>query len=209
MNPRTRILATWSFTAIMVAFACTNVCAAADNNPVRQPTEDVNSPELRRKAGLQPNESLLLNGWGVTPAGDQVPVSDMTLKLVVSPVSALANPASDRRTPRDAFADSAKVKTFCPRSSIAATASFIGVVLPVPAPPRMAVTLSVLCRTWRTASRCSAESISFRNWYAAAVNGLNFPRPLWTKSMSRGRNEKQIQQIQKAAEKLSSTNRGE
>src|SRR6266404_710370 len=88
MNPRTRILATWSFTAIMVAFACTNVCAAADNNPVRQPTEDVNSPELRRKAGLQPNESLLLNGWGVTPAGDQVPVSDMTLKLVVSPVSA-------------------------------------------------------------------------------------------------------------------------
>jgi len=85
MNPRARILAAWSLTAIVAAFACTDVCPAADNNPVRQPTEDVNSPELRRKAGLQPNESLLFNGWGVTPAGDQVPVSDLTLKLVISP----------------------------------------------------------------------------------------------------------------------------
>src|SRR5438093_10202296 len=85
MNPRAPVLATWSLTAIVAAFACTDVCPAADNSPVRQPTEDVNSPELRRKAGLQPNESLLFNGWGVTPAGDQVPVSDLTLKLVVSP----------------------------------------------------------------------------------------------------------------------------
>ena len=69
----------------MVAFACTDVFSAADNNPVRQPSEDVDSPELRRKAGLQPNENLLFNGWGVAPAGDQVPVSDMALKLVVAP----------------------------------------------------------------------------------------------------------------------------
>ncbi len=85
MNPRPRILAAWSFTAILAALACTDVRAAADNNPVRQTTDDVNNPELRRKAGLQPNENLLFNGWGVTPAGDQVPVSDMTLKLVISP----------------------------------------------------------------------------------------------------------------------------
>src|SRR6266542_1282677 len=85
MNPRVRIFATWSFTAILAAFNCTNVCSAADNNPLRQPTEDVNNPELRRKAGLQPNENLLFNGWGVTPAGDHVPVSDMALKLVVAP----------------------------------------------------------------------------------------------------------------------------
>ena len=102
-----------------------------------------------------------------------------------STVSALMNPASDRSTPRDASADGAKVNTFCPHRSIAATASFIIVVLPVPAPPRMAVTRSVLCKTWRTASRCSSESTWFWNWYAAAVNGMNFPRPAWTKSMSR------------------------
>ena len=45
--------------------------------------------------------------------------------------------------------------------SMAATASFIIVVLPVPAPPRMAVTRSVLCRTCRTALRCSSESFGF------------------------------------------------
>jgi len=64
---------------------CTDLSSAADHNPVRQPVEDVNSAAVRRKAGLQPNESLLFNGWGVTPAGDQVPVSDMALKLVVAP----------------------------------------------------------------------------------------------------------------------------
>src|SRR5438552_4647903 len=85
MNAPARILATWTLTALVAAFACTNVFSAAENNPVRQPIEDVNSPELRRKAGLQPNENLLFNGWGVAPAGDQVPVSDMALKLVVAP----------------------------------------------------------------------------------------------------------------------------
>ena len=58
---------------------------AAENQPVRAPSESVNSPEVRAKAGLKPNENLLFNGWGVTPAGTQVPVSDLALKLVVSP----------------------------------------------------------------------------------------------------------------------------
>ncbi len=58
---------------------------AADAQPVRQPNEDVNAPALRLKAGLTPNRSLLFNGWGITPAGEQVPVNDLALKLVVSP----------------------------------------------------------------------------------------------------------------------------
>jgi len=85
MNPTTRIWAIWTLTAIMANFACTDVFSAAENNPVRQAIEDVNNPELRRKAGLQPNENLLFNGWGVTPAGDHVPLSDMTLRLVIAP----------------------------------------------------------------------------------------------------------------------------
>ena len=32
-----------------------------------------------------PNENLLFNGWGVTPAGEHVRISDMPFKLVVSP----------------------------------------------------------------------------------------------------------------------------
>ena len=58
---------------------------AADSPAVRQPNEDVNSAAVRLKSGLTPNQNLLFNGWGVTPAGTQVPVSDLALKLVVSP----------------------------------------------------------------------------------------------------------------------------
>jgi YVTN family beta-propeller protein len=36
-------------------------------------------------AGQVPNSNLLFNGWGVTPAGQSVTVSDMPLKLLVSP----------------------------------------------------------------------------------------------------------------------------
>src|SRR2546426_8275153 len=85
MNLTTRTLATSALAAVVLAFACANHSSAADRNPVRQPIEDVNSEAVRRKEGLAPNENLLFNGWGVTPAGDQVPVSDMALKLVVAP----------------------------------------------------------------------------------------------------------------------------
>jgi len=85
MNLTTRTLATGMFAAAAVAFTCADLSSAADRNAVRQPPEDVNSEAVRRKEGLTPNENLLFNGWGVTPAGDQVPVSDMALKLVVAP----------------------------------------------------------------------------------------------------------------------------
>jgi len=85
MNLTTRTLGTSGLAAVVLAFACANHSSAADRKAVRPPFEDVNSEAVRRKEGLAPNENLLFNGWGVTPAGDQVPVSDMALKLVVAP----------------------------------------------------------------------------------------------------------------------------
>src|SRR5580692_7866624 len=67
------------------------VCLAAGGQPataappVRQPDEDVNSPEFRSRPGVQPDQHLLFNGWGVTPAGEHVPMTDLALKLVVAP----------------------------------------------------------------------------------------------------------------------------
>src|SRR6266581_5909606 len=85
MNSTTRTLAASTLAAVAVSFACTDLASAADHNPVRQPVEDVNSAAVRRKEGLTPNENLLFNGWGVTPAGEHAPVSDMALKLVIAP----------------------------------------------------------------------------------------------------------------------------
>ncbi|MDB6024596.1 MAG: phosphoesterase [Verrucomicrobiales bacterium] len=58
---------------------------AAPPTATRTDGEDVNKPALREKAGLLPNEDLLFNGWGMTPAGTSVAMSDMALKLVVAP----------------------------------------------------------------------------------------------------------------------------
>ena len=52
---------------------------------VRQSDEDVNSSAVRERQGLHPSKDLLFNGWGITPAGDQVQVSDLILKMVVAP----------------------------------------------------------------------------------------------------------------------------
>jgi YVTN family beta-propeller protein len=52
---------------------------------VRRPAESVNEPAVRQRAGLKPNQNLLFNGWGVTPAGEHVGISDVALKLVVAP----------------------------------------------------------------------------------------------------------------------------
>jgi YVTN family beta-propeller protein len=52
---------------------------------LRGPDEDVKNPDLRGRPGLQPNKNLLFNGWGVTPAGQHVPTTDLALKLVVAP----------------------------------------------------------------------------------------------------------------------------
>ena len=71
-----------------VVAALVGVCSGglvAGDDAVRRPDEAVDSPEVRARSGLRPNENLLFNGWGVTPAGEQVPVADMPLKLVVAP----------------------------------------------------------------------------------------------------------------------------
>src|SRR5215471_4589974 len=59
--------------------------APVPQSPTRKNGEDVNLPAFRELSGLRPDQSLLFNGWGITPAGEQVATSDMPLKLVVSP----------------------------------------------------------------------------------------------------------------------------
>jgi YVTN family beta-propeller protein len=46
---------------------------------------DVNNRGVREQQGLLPGPNLLFNGWGLTPAGRQVAVQDLALKLVLSP----------------------------------------------------------------------------------------------------------------------------
>ena len=58
---------------------------AVNGQQVRQPDEEVDSSALRVRPGLRPNANLLFNGWGMTPAGEHVPTSDLALKLVVAP----------------------------------------------------------------------------------------------------------------------------
>jgi len=69
-------------TALLVTDCCS---APAQSAPTRKAMEDVNSPEVRERPGLHPNANLLFNGWGVTPAGQHIPISDMALKMVVAP----------------------------------------------------------------------------------------------------------------------------
>jgi len=57
----------------------------AQRAPLRLAKDDLRAPELREMPGLRPNENLLFNGWGVTPAGQHVPTSDMPLEMAVSP----------------------------------------------------------------------------------------------------------------------------
>ena len=63
-----------ALTAAILTLAAAN--APRDQPALRQPGEDVNAPEVRQRPGLHPNKDLLFNGWGVTPAGEQTPVSD-------------------------------------------------------------------------------------------------------------------------------------
>src|SRR5882724_322594 len=57
----------------------------AQSPAVRKTTEDVNDAAVRGRPGLQPDAHLLFNGWGVTPAGSAVPISDLALKLLIAP----------------------------------------------------------------------------------------------------------------------------
>jgi YVTN family beta-propeller protein len=62
-------------------------CAStwAQSAALRQATEDVNDATVRGRPGLRPDAHLLFNGWGITPAGTPVAISDLALKLVIAP----------------------------------------------------------------------------------------------------------------------------
>jgi len=66
-------------------FAGLLAVAEDGSSQVRQPADNVNDAALRERPGLRPNENLLFNGWGVTPAGQHATLSDLPLKLIVSP----------------------------------------------------------------------------------------------------------------------------
>ena len=65
-------------------FAGLLTLADAAPGPVRKPADSVNDAAVREMPGLRPNDNLLFNGWGMTPAGEPVVLSDMPLKLIVS-----------------------------------------------------------------------------------------------------------------------------
>jgi YVTN family beta-propeller protein len=72
--------------ALAAALVVTGAAVIAQRIAVRQAAEDVRGKEVRTLPGLRPNENLLFNGWGVTPAGRHVPLQgNMPLKMVVSP----------------------------------------------------------------------------------------------------------------------------
>ena len=64
-------------------FTVSRVGAQRGNRRVAN--EAVGSAELRTVSGLLPSDSLLFNGWGITPVGEHVTTSDMPLRMVVSP----------------------------------------------------------------------------------------------------------------------------
>ena len=70
---------------VLAGFASLAAPTAAATAAPRTPTDDLNTPALRERAGLLPGANLLFNGWGVTPAGTHTRISDMALKMVISP----------------------------------------------------------------------------------------------------------------------------
>ncbi|MES2460532.1 MAG: SMP-30/gluconolactonase/LRE family protein [Armatimonadota bacterium] len=71
--------------ATIVAASAT-AAVVAQQNAVRQAAEDVRTAAVRTRAGIKPNQNLLFNGWGLTPAGKPVSLEgDMPLRMVVSP----------------------------------------------------------------------------------------------------------------------------
>jgi len=85
MNYRTLLRTAWPALALGTSIAFAHLAATAQQLPSRKAGEDVRSPSLRSRAGLKPDANLLFTGWGVTPAGQHMPISDMALKFVISP----------------------------------------------------------------------------------------------------------------------------
>ncbi len=65
--------------------ALPHVRAQSAAAPTRLPNEDLNDATVRTRPGMLPGDALLHSGWGVTPAGKHVHVSDMPLKMILSP----------------------------------------------------------------------------------------------------------------------------
>lgn len=85
MNIETAVIRRAAMAAFAVTWLSLFPASAHAQTPVRKASEEVNNPELRVTAGLRPNTNMLFNGWGVTPAGEHVRISDMPLKMIVSP----------------------------------------------------------------------------------------------------------------------------
>ncbi|RPJ57340.1 MAG: phosphoesterase [Acidobacteria bacterium] len=72
--------------AIVTAPASASSTPATQAPLTRAPDEAVNDAAVRTRVGLLPSDTLLFNGWGITPAGRHVALSsDMPLKMIVSP----------------------------------------------------------------------------------------------------------------------------
>lgn len=68
-----------------VLWAAVTQAGTEQSATTRQPSEDVNSVAVRERLHLTPNTNLLFNGWGLSPAGEPVRISDMPLKMVIAP----------------------------------------------------------------------------------------------------------------------------
>ena len=76
----------FTFLAQLIATAAAaTLFAQSPPRITRQPHEDLNDPAVRTRPAMLPSEHLLHTGWGVTPAGKHVRVSDMPLKMILSP----------------------------------------------------------------------------------------------------------------------------
>ncbi len=73
--------------AVVAALTIVAALHAIAQSPaaVRRADIEVTDATLRSTSGLAPNTNLLFNGWGITPAGQHVPISDLPLKMIVSP----------------------------------------------------------------------------------------------------------------------------
>src|SRR5437868_4825785 len=58
--------------------------ALGQARPNRTAEEAVNDAAVRARPHLTPGDTLLFNGWGVTPAGQHAKISDLPLKMILS-----------------------------------------------------------------------------------------------------------------------------
>jgi YVTN family beta-propeller protein len=75
-----------SILALGAGLAVAATALSAQRLSIRQAGEDVRSASFRQLPGLRPGESLLFNGWGITPAGEHLVLEgDMPLEMAMAP----------------------------------------------------------------------------------------------------------------------------